>query len=97
MKDSILISLVIADRVYKVNVSREEEAVFREAAIIIESKMKEYAKAFAYKDKQDLLAMVMIQYLTSYIKLEKETNFLKDDLLNRLEEIDNLLEYELKE
>lgn len=95
MEEDILISVEIADRIYKVRVVRQEEEVFRRAINVVKTKTKEYADTYAYKDKQDLLAMVLLQYLTSYIKLEEQQNFFQKDLLLGLERIENLLEEEL--
>lgn len=95
MEEDLLISVEIADRIYKVRVSRKEEEVFRKAVNVVKTKTKEYADMFAYKDKQDLLAMVLLQYLTSYIKLEDQQNFFKENLFVKLEEIENLLEEDL--
>jgi len=67
MSHNLLISVEIADRIYKVTVKREEEEVFRKAVEAVKLDIKEYAKMFAYKDKQDLLAMVLLQYVTSSI------------------------------
>lgn len=96
MDEDILISVDIADRIYKVKVARKEEEVFRKAVNVVKNKTNEYAKMYAYKDKQDLLAMVLLQYVTSYIKLEDEHIFSDGDLLSKLEDIDSILKEELK-
>lgn len=94
MSDNLLISVEIADRIYKVTVKREEEEVFRKAVEAVKLDIKEYAKMFAYKDKQDLLAMVLLQYVTSSIKMEEESVFSDKTLAAKLEEIDSILNEE---
>ncbi len=59
MTEDILISVDIAGRIYKVRVKRDEEEVFRNAVETVKTNIKEYANIYAYKDKQDLLAMVL--------------------------------------
>jgi len=95
MSEELVISVEIADRIYKVKVKREEEEVFRKAVEAVKSNIKEYAKMYAYKDKQDLLAMVLLQYVTSYIKIEGEQVFSDKTLVAKLEEIDSILNEEI--
>lgn len=92
MSDDIVISVEIADRVYKVRVNREEEEIFRIAVGKVKENINEYAKNFAHKDNQDLLAMVLLQYVTSYVNIEQSNKFKDTELLSKLKEIDNILE-----
>lgn len=94
MTEDILISVEIAERIYKVRVKREEEEVFRKAVEEVKLNIKEYAKMYAYKDKQDLLAMVLLQYVTSYIKIKDENIFSDKTLVAKLEVIDSILSEE---
>jgi hypothetical protein len=91
MTEDILISTEIADRIYKVRVKREEEEIFRKAVQEVKANIKDYAKMYAYKDKQDLLAMVLLQYVTSYIKIKDDNLFSDKALVTKLEEIDSIL------
>lgn len=95
MSEELVISVEIADRIYKVRVKREEEEVFRKAVEAVKSNIKEYAKMYAYKDKQDLLAMVLLQYVTLYIKIGEEQVFSDKTLVAKLEEIDSILNEEI--
>jgi cell division protein ZapA (FtsZ GTPase activity inhibitor) len=64
------ISVIIADRPYRLRIgSEEEEQVLRQAGELINSKMHEYASNFAFRDKQDLLAMVALQYAVDVVKI----------------------------
>ena len=91
MTEDILISVDIASRIYKVRVKREEEAIFRNAVDAVNSNLKEYAKMYAYKDKQDLLAMVLLQYVTSYMKVKEDNLLGNSQLISKLQEIDSIL------
>ena len=73
--EEISININIADRPYRLTISREEEQRVREAVAIINDRMKAYAKNYAYKDRQDLLAMVALQYATSSLLFESEVEF----------------------
>ena len=94
MSDNLLISVEIADRIYKVTVKREEEEIFRKAVETVKLDIKEYAKKFAYKDNQDLLAMVLLQYVTSFMKTQEESVFNDKTLVAKLKEIDSILKEE---
>lgn len=94
MSDNLMISVEIADRIYKVTVKREEEEIFRKAVEAVKLDIKEYAKKFAYKDNQDLLAMVLLQYVTSFMKTQEESVFNDKTLVAKLKEIDSILKEE---
>ena len=89
-----MISVEIADRIYKVTVKRDEEEIFRKAVETVKLDIKEYAKKFAYKDNQDLLAMVLLQYVTSFMKTQEESVFNDKTLVAKLKEIDGILKEE---
>jgi hypothetical protein len=91
MTEDILISVDIAGRIYKVRVKRDEEEVFRNAVETVKTNIKEYANIYAYKDKQDLLAMVLLQYVTSYMKIKDDNLFDNKQLIEKLEEINSIL------
>ena len=69
--NELSISVTIADRPYKLVVEKEHEELFRKAARLIEKRMKEYSNSYAYKDKQDLLAMVALESSTRYLQDEQ--------------------------
>lgn len=89
--DELSISVLIADRAYKLTIQRSEEETVRAAAKAIDEQMKKYANYFEYKDKQDLLAMVALQFSTSAIDLEKQIKFSENGLLFKLAEINDIL------
>lgn len=89
--DELSVTVVIADRPYKLTIERREEETVRAAAKAIEEQMKNYASHFQFKDKQDLLAMVALQFSTSAIDLDNRIKFSEKGLLLKLEEINGLL------
>ncbi|MBW7848671.1 MAG: cell division protein ZapA [Bacteroidales bacterium] len=94
--DEISINLNIADRPYRLTVLREEEERVRKAAAIINDRIKTYAQNYAYKDRQDLLAMAALQYATSSLQFESEVMFRDNHLTQKLTELDQLLANHLK-
>jgi len=85
------ISITVADRPYKLVVEKEQEELFRNAAKLIDKRIKEYSSNYAFKDKQDLLAMIALEYTVSYLQNEQETNESELLLNGKLTGIDNAL------
>ncbi len=85
------ISLSIAGRPYKLKIEKENEEVFRSAAKLIDHRINEYSSNYAFKDKQDLLAMVALEYTVGLMKKEMEVGEDSRVFGNRLEEVDKAL------
>lgn len=89
--DKLAITVVIAGRPYRLTINKKDEELVRSAATLIESKMKDYANSYAFKDQQDLLAMVSLQFATSTRNFEEDSDFRDHQLKHRLIEIDHLI------
>jgi cell division protein ZapA (FtsZ GTPase activity inhibitor) len=90
------ISVLIADRPYRLKVNSEtEEIEFRKAGELINEKIKEYANHFAFRDKQDLLAMVVLQFAVDVVRSE-ESNKYQQELGDKLAEMEKMLDDYLK-
>ncbi len=89
--NELSITVTIADRPYKLVVEKEHEELFRNAARLIEKRMKEYSNSYAYKDKQDLLAMVALESATRYLRSEQELGEKESDWKQKLAGIDTVL------
>ncbi|MCL2027314.1 MAG: cell division protein ZapA [Bacteroidales bacterium] len=90
--DEQSITVTIADRPYKLTIKREDEEIFREATKYINDRLKSYAANFSFKDKQDLLAMVALQYTTNALKNERILAFSNKELEKKLENLSHLLD-----
>jgi len=89
--DELSISVNIADRPYRLKIEKTDEETIRKAAKLIEKTMKEYSVNYAFKDKQDLLAMVALQFVTSSLNFESQIDFTENKLETKLSEIDHVL------
>lgn len=83
--EMICINVELAQRTYRVNVRESERTVFEDASKMIDETIKGYEAKYAYKDKQDLLAMVLLQYVTAFIKQNRTLNDNNRTLTERLE------------
>ena len=91
-----LISVIIADRPYRLSVTSEHgEQVFRQAGKTISEKMQEYASNYAFRDKQDLLAMVSLQLAVEMIQQEHISQR-HAQLKEQLENLDRTLDASLE-
>lgn len=90
------ISITVADRPYKLVVEKEQEELFRNAAKLIDKRIKEYSSSYAFKDKQDLLGMIALEYTVSFLQNEQTTNESELLMNDKLTGIDNALNELLK-
>ena len=64
MSNQQKIKLSIADRVYPLTTTPEQEEGLRKAAKKIDEMIKRFEKSYAVRDKQDVLAMCALQFAT---------------------------------
>lgn len=62
MEDMIAINIVIADRSYRLKAKPQDEEMIRKTAKLINEKITEFKTAFAGKDMQDYVSMVLLWY-----------------------------------
>lgn len=85
------ISITIADRPYKLVIEKEYEELFRRSAKLIDGRIKSYSSNYAYKDKQDLLAMVALDNAINLLQYERNNTEKETILEKKLIEIDTAL------
>ncbi|HNX85606.1 MAG TPA: cell division protein ZapA [Bacteroidales bacterium] len=95
--DELSISVPVAERTYRLAIEKEHEELFRKAAKLIDNRIRDYSASYAYKDKQDLLAMVALEYATSYLQNEQLLSDQETRLEIQLLEMDHLLDEQLKD
>lgn len=86
------IKVTICGRSYPLTVNTAEEARVNEAAKLISDRVDQLEKAYLVKDKQDLLAMVALQFASQYLESKSGSIENQESLLNNLNKIDRLLE-----
>ncbi|MFA6924451.1 MAG: cell division protein ZapA [Bacteroidales bacterium] len=93
----LTITLTIADRPYKLKIEESEEEIVRQSAKLINKKISEYSQAYFYKDKQDLLAMVALDFSSNKLEIEKSKQESESKVLQIINEIDSSVTDCLKE
>ena len=91
MGDKLSIKLHIANRIYPMKIERESEEYIRNAVKQIEGRLKFYEDNYAIKDKQDLLAMCLIEYASKFETVNNKNVVEDDGFTEKLTEIEAIL------
>lgn len=94
-ENSLNIKVIIAGRPYKMTVRRDKEEIVRNAAQLVNDKIKEFAHSYEFTDQQDLLAMIALQNAVSNLELKKEKDYEEKEMEKKLLEIDEAINLQL--
>ena len=89
--EELTITVNIADRPYRLKIKRDEEEIIRKAVKEIELRIREYSEHFAFNDKQDLMAMVLLHYASTAQKLESDLTSGEHMVLTKLQQMEELI------
>lgn len=92
MGDKLSIKLHIANRIYPMKIERNSEEYIRNAVKKIEARLKFYEENYAIKDKQDMLAMCLIEYASKFESMNNKNVVEDDGLTQKLNKIDAILD-----
>ena len=91
MEELIAINIVIADRTYRLKTRPQDEETIRKTAKLINEKIVEFKTAFAGKDMQDYISMVLLWLAVEQAK--PNTNLVAENEAGKaLEQINSLLD-----
>jgi len=90
--EKLSIKLHIANRIYPMKIQRDSEEYIRNAVKEIEGRLKFYEENYAIKDKQDLLAMCLIEYASKFETINNKNIVEDDGLTEKLNAIDAILD-----
>ncbi|MGS2740933.1 cell division protein ZapA [Sinomicrobium sp. M5D2P17] len=93
--DKLRIKISIADRVYPLTIDPDQEEGLRKAAKSIEGLVKQFEQNYAVRDKQDVLAMCALQFASRVEQksIDKENG--NEEVKERLEALNELLQAKL--
>tara|TARA_B100001769_G_C21583409_1_gene329828 strand:+ start:241 stop:537 length:297 start_codon:yes stop_codon:yes gene_type:complete len=92
MNDLLKIKLTIANRVYPLSVSTDQEASLRLSAKKIEATILQLEKNYAVRDKQDVLAMCSLQYAAQLEKFKNQGPFKSPSSDDKIEELIDMID-----
>jgi cell division protein ZapA (FtsZ GTPase activity inhibitor) len=91
MDTLIPVTIVIADRTYRIKIKPEDEEVVRKTVKTINEKIVDFKTQFAGKDMQDYVSMVLVWFATEQ-KAAGLSGLEADRVEDRLAAIEKLLE-----
>ena len=95
MSELIPVTVLIADRTYRLRIYPKDEEVLRKTVKTISEKIIEYKTQFAGKDMQDYVAMVLIWFATEQnAAITQQVE--KDNLSSQLETLERILDNQLR-
>ena len=94
MSEKLKIKLTVADRVYPLTISPDQEASLRVSAKKIDEMTKQLEENYAVRDKQDVLAMCALQY-AAQLENQLQNNSAKDKPSNKINELIELIDLHL--
>jgi cell division protein ZapA len=95
MNELIPITVIIADRSYRIRIQPKDEEVLRKTVKTINEKIIEFKTQFAGKDMQDYVAMVLMWFATEQnAAVVQQVD--KDNIASRLETLEKMLESTLR-
>ncbi|MHB1921492.1 MAG: cell division protein ZapA [Chitinophagaceae bacterium] len=88
----IAINITLADRSYRLKIKPEEEESVRKTVKEVNEKILEFKTAYAGKDLQDYIAMVLLMYATQNLQGLPSTSSFPIDLHQRFQQWETLLD-----
>jgi cell division protein ZapA (FtsZ GTPase activity inhibitor) len=95
MSELIPVTVMIADRSYRLRIHPKDEEVLRKTVKTIHEKIIEFKTQFAGKDMQDYVAMVLMWFATEQNAAVVQ-QLEKDHIAGQLQTIERLLESHIK-
>lgn len=89
--DLISIKVLIGGRSYPLRINWKNEEQVRKAAKLINKKLEKYMDLVSFKDNQDLLAFVALDFAVDSLKLEYKATDHESELNDIVADLENLL------
>ncbi len=96
MSDSVSIKVNIAGKEYPLKINSSEEQQVMAVELEINEKLKALQTNYGVKDKQDLLAMFLFQYMMANKKSNTDSEVVNDGLHNKLKDLEEYVSNYLK-
>ena len=91
MSEQLKIKLSIANRVYPLTIDPKQEEGLRKAAQKIDVMIKQFEQSYSVRDKQDVLAMCALQFASQGEQKTIDSEYLNEEVEEKLVAIDQLL------
>lgn len=88
--ETVNINVSIAERLYPLKVTKSEERKLQNAVALVNEKIKEYQQLYDGKDKQDYMAMCLLNFAVEHVNFQDATQHdhrLLEEKILQLEEV----------
>ena len=92
MSEAINVRIQVADKVYPLKVTPDEEERIRRAAKRLNDRIRQHRQTFEVQDKHDLLAMCALEFATETEHLEGKGVQYTRELQSTIEDIEAILD-----
>lgn len=92
MSEKLKIKLSIANRVYPLTITPNQEEGLRKAAKNIDSMIKQFEHSYSVQDKQDVLAMCALQFASQVEQKSLDKDYADETVELKLEALNDLLD-----
>lgn len=89
--ETVNINVLIADRSYPVKVAKGDEEKVQNAVMLANEQIKQYQQLYSGKDKQDYLAMCLLNYAVEYANFQHTTQQNNRSLEEKITELEQVL------
>ena len=91
MKEEVSIKVKIADRVFPLKVSTQEEPYVRQAVRNLDNKIKEIRSQYGIKEYKDVLAMIALEMATELAKIRSKEWIEDDGVTDKVDHLNEML------
>mgnify|MGYP000660164487 CR=1 FL=1 len=91
MKEDVSIKVKIADRIFPIKVSTQEEFFVRAAVKNLDSRIKEIRAHYGIKEYKDVLAMIALEMATDQAKSQNRKTIDDDGVTEKIDQLDEML------
>ncbi len=91
MAETLKIKLSIANRVYPLTISPNQEEGLRIAAKKIEAMINQFEQSYSVRDKQDVLAMCALQFASQVEQKTLDKDYVNEHVEEKLKALNEVL------
>jgi len=95
MSEQLKIKLSIANRVYPLTISTNQEEGLRKAAKNIDAMIKQFEQSYSVRDKQDVLAMCALQFASQVEQKSIDKENINEHVEEKLNTLNDMLQLHL--
>src|ERR1043165_3417449 len=88
--ETVNINVLIAERLYPLKVTKSDEEKVKNAVNLVNEKIKEYQQLNEGKDKQDYMAMCLLNFAVEHVALQdnaQQNDRLLEEKINELDKV----------